>query len=201
MIYAYKNHIPVVHPSAYIHPQAAVTGCVVIGKDVYIAPFAAIRGDFGMIVIEDGCNVQESCTVHMFPGIEVRLCENAHIGHGAIIHGARIGRNCLVGMHSVIMDQVELGEDCIVGAMSFIREGTIVPPRSLVVGNPARIVREVDDRMLEWKSRGTEIYQQLARDAAKDIRPCEPLREMPPDYPLAGGDYLNWAQFKKQDLN
>ena len=113
MIYSYKEFIPVIHPSAFIHPQAAVTGCVTIGKDVYVGPFAAIRGDFGEIIIEDGCNIQESCTIHMFPGIIVRLKENAHIGHGAIIHGSTIGKNCLIGMNSVIMDAVEMGDESV----------------------------------------------------------------------------------------
>src|SRR5688572_4368880 len=118
MIYSFKGFIPVVHPSSFIHPQAAVTGNVIIGKNVYVGPGAAIRGDWGGIVIEDGCNVQENCTIHMFPGIIVRLEKGAHIGHGAIIHGAKIGRNSLIGMNAVIMDEVEIGEECIIGALS-----------------------------------------------------------------------------------
>jgi phenylacetic acid degradation protein len=127
MIYEFNGYKPVVHESAFVHPQANVTGNVIIGKDVYIGPFAAIRGDFGQIIIEDGCNVQESCTIHMFPGVTVVLKENAHIGHGAIIHGATIGKNCLVGMNAVLMDDVELGDECIVGALSFIQAKTKIP--------------------------------------------------------------------------
>ena len=122
MIYEFKGFIPVVHESSFIHPQAAVTGNVIIGKNVYVGPGAAIRGDWGEIIIEDGCNVQENCTIHMFPGKSMILKEGAHIGHGAIIHGANIGRNCLVGMNAVIMDNVQLGDECIVGALSFIKE-------------------------------------------------------------------------------
>ena len=122
MIYQFKEHIPVVHETAFVHPQAVVTGNVIIGKHVYVGPGAAIRGDWGKIIIEDGCNVQENCTIHMFPGITVHLKENAHIGHGAIIHGATIGSNCLIGMNSVIMDNVVLGDECIVGALSFIKD-------------------------------------------------------------------------------
>src|SRR3954468_23731428 len=118
MIYEFKGYKPVVHPTAFVHPQAAVTGNVIIGKDVYIGPGAALRGDWGGIVIEDGCNVQENCTIHMFPGVTVLLREGAHIGHGAIIHGASIGKNVLVGMNSVIMDEVEVGDESIVGAMT-----------------------------------------------------------------------------------
>lgn len=194
MIYAFKDFIPVIHPTAYVHPQAAVTGCVVIGKDVYVGPFAAIRGDFGAIYIEDGCNIQENCTIHMFPGVEVRLKENAHIGHGAIIHGSIIGVNCLIGMNSVIMDEVEIGDNSIVGAMSFIKESTKIPPRSLVVGNPARIVRELNDEMIDWKSKGTELYQQLARDAHQYLRICEPFQKMPENYKTPTGDYQSWKK-------
>src|ERR1700750_1300559 len=121
MVYSYKGFIPVIHESSFIHPQAAITGNVIIGKNVYIGPGAALRGDWGGIVIEDGCNVQENCIIHMFPGVTVLLKEAAHIGHGAVIHGASIGKNCLVGMNSVIMDNVVLGDECIVGALSFIR--------------------------------------------------------------------------------
>src|SRR5580700_5308196 len=127
MFYSFKGFIPVVDPSAFIHPQAVVTGNVWIGKDVYIGPGAAIRGDWGGIVIEDGCNVQENCTIHMFPGVTVLLMVGAHIGHGAIVHGAIIGRNCLIGMNSVIMDNVEIEDECIVGAMSFVKAGEKIP--------------------------------------------------------------------------
>lgn len=194
MVYSYKNFIPVIHPSAFIHPLSAVTGCVRIGKDVYVGPFAAIRGDFGEIIIEDGCNVQENCTIHMFPGVMVILEENTHVGHGAIIHGSKIGKNCLIGMNSVIMDEVKLGDNCIIGACSFIPEGTEIPSRSLVVGNPARIIREVNNEMLEWKNKGTKLYQQLARDSHIFIKECEALTDLPEDYSRPTGEYTSWKK-------
>ncbi|HXB13438.1 MAG TPA: DapH/DapD/GlmU-related protein, partial [Bacteroidia bacterium] len=117
MIYEFNGYRPVVHKSSFVHPQACVTGNVIIGKDVYIGPGAAIRGDWGEIVIKDGCNVQENCTVHMFPGITIMLEENSHIGHGAIIHGAHIGKDVLVGMNAVVMDRANIGEGCIIGAL------------------------------------------------------------------------------------
>ena len=181
MLYEFNNYKPVVHESSFVHPQAAVTGNVIIGKDCYIGPGAALRGDWGQIILEDGCNVQENCTVHMFPGVTVLLQEGAHIGHGAIIHGATIGRNCLVGMNAVIMDNVVLGEESIVGALCFIKEGEKIPARSLVVGNPARVVREVSDEMIQWKTEGTKIYQQLPAQYMETLKPCEPLREIPTD--------------------
>ena len=150
--YEFKGMKPVIHESSFIHPQSAVTGNVVIGKNVYIGPGAAVRGDFGKIIIEDGCNVQENCTIHMFPGATVVLKENAHIGHGAVIHGAVIGKNCLVGMNAVIMDNVNLGDECIVGALSFIKAGETIPPRSLLAGNPAKIIKQVSDEMITMEN-------------------------------------------------
>lgn len=179
MVYQFKQYIPVVHPSSYVHPQAAVTGNVIIGKNCYIGPGAALRGDWGQIILEDGCNVQENCTIHMFPGITVLLKENAHIGHGAIVHGATIGRNCLVGMNSVIMDDVDLGDESIVGALTLIKEGEKIPARSIIVGNPGKIVKQVTDEMIAWKTKGTELYQALPREMMEDCKPCEPLREPP----------------------
>lgn len=177
MFYAYKKIRPVVHKSSFVHPQAVVTGDVIIGKHCYIGPGAALRADWGRIIVEDGCNVQENCTIHMFPGITVLLKEGAHIGHGAIIHGAQIGKNCLVGMNSVIMDHVELGDESIVGALTLIREGELIPPRSVVVGNPGKIIKAVSDDMLKWKTEGTHLYQQLPKDCFDTLTPCKPRRK------------------------
>lgn len=193
MIYEFNGYRPVVHESAFVHPQAAVTGNVIIGRDVYIGPGAAIRGDWGQIIIDDGCNVQENCTIHMFPGITVRLRESAHIGHGAVIHGASIGRNSLIGMNAVVMDEVEIGEECIVGALCFIKSGEKIPPRSLVVGNPGKVIREVSDEMIAWKTEGTRLYQQLPLQCYESLRPCEPLREVPPDSAVQEGGYKRWS--------
>lgn len=193
--YRFNGIVPVVHPSSFVHPQAAVTGHVVIGKDVYIGPGCALRGDWGKIVIEDGCNVQENCTVHMFPGVTVLLKEGAHIGHGAIIHGATIGRNGLVGMNAVIMDEAELGDECIVGALCFIKQGEKIPARSLVVGNPAKIIRQVSDEMVAWKTEGTRLYQQLPRQCFLTLQACEPLAEEVVQTPLITSHY---APFKKE---
>jgi phenylacetic acid degradation protein len=191
MFYSFKGFIPVVHPSAFVHPQAAVTGNVIIGKDVYIGPGAAIRGDWGGIVIEDGCNVQENCTIHMFPGVTVRLEAGAHIGHGAIIHGARIGRNSMVGMNAVVMDE------CIIGALSFISANTNIPDRSLVVGNPGKIIKQVSDEMIGWKTMGTKLYQSLPADCYDSLISCEPLREMPAVRPEQERLYHTWEEIKK----
>jgi phenylacetic acid degradation protein len=197
MIYSFKGFIPVVHPSSFIHPQAAVTGNVIIGKNVYVGPGAAIRGDWGGIVIEDGCNVQENCTIHMFPGITVLLKEAAHIGHGAIIHGAVIGKNCLVGMNAVVMDNVELGDESVVGALSFIKAGEKIPPRSLVAGNPAKLIKQVSDEMIQWKSDGTALYQGLPKEMQESWQACEPLTEVPPDRPAQEILYKTWKEINR----
>lgn len=198
MIYEFNNIKPVVHETAFVHPLAAVTGDVIIGENVYIGPGAAIRGDWGRIMIEDGCNVQENCTVHMFPGITITLQESAHIGHGAIIHGAQIGKNVLVGMNAVIMDQSEIGDESIVGALSFVKANSIFEKRSLIVGNPAKRIKEVSDDMIGWKTEGTKLYQQLPADCYASLKECEPLREIEPNRPIASADYKTWNETKKK---
>jgi phenylacetic acid degradation protein len=197
MIYSFKGFIPVIHPGSFVHPQACITGNVIIGKNCYVGPGAALRGDWGGIVLEDGCNVQENCTIHMFPGITVTLQAGAHIGHGAIIHGAQIGRNCLVGMNSVVMDHVEIGEECIVGALSLIKEGEKFPRRSLVLGNPARVVKSVSDEMMAWKTRGTALYQALPAEMHEFWTACEPLSELPQNRPSQEVLYETWNQVNR----
>src|SRR5215813_14556907 len=192
MIYSFEGYTPVVDESSFIHPQATVTGNVIIGKNCYIGPGAALRGDWGQIILEDGCNVQENCTIHMFPGITVLLKEAAHIGHGAIIHGATIGKNCLVGMNAVIMDNVELGDECIVGALSFIKQDEKIPARSLVAGNPGKIIKQVSDEMIAWKTEGTKLYQSLPKEMFESWKATEPLRERPASIPQQDALYKNW---------
>lgn len=196
MIYEFKGYIPVIHETAFVHPQAVVTGNVIIGKNVYIGPGAAIRGDWGQIIIEDGCNVQENCTIHMFPGTTVLLKESAHIGHGAIIHGATIGRNAMVGMNAVIMDDVVVGDECIVGALTFVPAEMIIPNRKVVVGNPAKIIKDVSEEMIDWKTKGTALYQQLPADCYESLKIVEPLREIEKDRPKQQDIYLTWKKNK-----
>lgn len=196
MIYEFDGFVPVVHESAFVHPQAAVTGNVIIGAEVYIGPGAAIRGDWGGIVIADGCNVQENCTVHMFPGVVVMLDAGAHIGHGAVVHGAHIGANALIGMNAVIMDNAHVGEGCVVGALCFVPTGMEIPPRKVVVGNPARVVKDVTDEMLAWKSAGTKLYQQLPGAVRATWKEVEPLREVPVNRPTQGRVLDNWQDTK-----
>ena len=194
MIYSFKEYTPVIHESSFIHPLAAITGNVIIGKDCYIGPGAALRGDWGQIIIEDGCNVQENCTIHMFPGVTVLLKQGAHIGHGAIIHGSTIGKNCLVGMNAVIMDNVELGDECIVGALSFIKQDEKIPARSLIAGNPGKIIKQVTAEMIAWKTEGTKLYQSLPKEMFEGWKECEPLREIPAGLSVQNETYQPWKK-------
>ena len=199
MIYEFKGFKPVIHESSFIHDLAAITGNVIIGANVYVGPGAAIRGDWGQIIIEDGCNIQENCTIHMFPGVMVLLQEGSHIGHGAVIHGARIGKNCLVGMNSVIMDNTQLGDESIVGALSFVKSDSLVPPRSLLIGNPARIIKQVSDEMIQWKTDGTALYQALPKEMHESWKPCLPLRRIEPDRPPQESLYKTWNESRPAD--
>lgn len=195
-IFEFEGIRPVVAESAFVHKSAIVIGDVIIGENVYVGPFATLRGDWGQILIEDNCNVQESCTIHMFPGVKVWLKKQAHIGHGAVVHGAVIEENCLIGMNSVIMDNVVVGSESIVGALSFVKESMIIPPRSLVVGNPAKIIKQVSDEMIEWKTKGTELYTQLPSDLHRTLKECEPLRQIEKDRPKINIDYKSWTKSK-----
>ena len=193
-IFSFDGFVPVIHESAFIHPNATVTGNVVIGRDVYVGPGAAIRGDWGGVVIEDGCNVQEGCVIHMFPGVTVVLERSAHIGHGAVVHGARIGENALIGMNAVVMDNAVVGAGCIVGALCFVPSKMEIPPRKVVVGNPARIVKDVTDEMLAWKTEGTALYQALPKRLHASLHAVEPLREPPKDRRSQEQGYRTWGE-------
>lgn len=199
-VFEFNGYKPVIHKSSFIHPNATVTGNVIIGKDVYVGPGAAIRGDWGQIIIEDGCNVQENCTIHMFPGTTVLLKEGAHIGHGAIIHGAIIGKNVLVGMNSVLMDNVVVGDECIIGALTFVPAEMIIPKRKIVVGNPGKIVKDVSDNMIEWKTEGTKLYQQLPYECHTTLKACEALERMPAFRPEQQDIYKTWTNKKSEKM-
>lgn len=199
MFYEFQGYKPVVHPTAFVHPQANVTGNVLIGAHVYIGPGAVLRGDWGQIIIEEGCNVQENCVVHMFPGKTVHLHPSAHIGHGAVIHGATVGANALVGMNAVLMDDVEIGANCIVGALCFVPANTKIPNQKLVVGNPAKIIKDLPDEMVAWKREGTGLYQQLPAQCQDSLRPCEPLTAVPEGQPVQDfSQYKTWHELKKK---
>lgn len=194
MVYEFNGFIPVIDETSFVHPLAAVIGNVIIGKHCYIGPGAAIRGDWGGIVIEDGCNVQENCTIHMFPGKTIVLKEGAHIGHGAVIHGANVGRNSLIGMNAVVMDDAVIGDECIIGALSFIKAETVVEDRKMVAGNPAVIIKSVSDDLLEWKTMGTKLYQELPAMCFNSLKEVAPLRKIPNDKPVQEESYKRFTK-------
>lgn len=196
MIYEFEGFKPIIKASAYIHKTAVIIGNVHIGEDVYVGPGAVIRGDWGEIVIEDGCNVQENCVIHMFPGVSIRLEEGAHLGHGCVVHGANIGRNCLIGMNAVVMDRVQMGAECIVGALSFVPADMVVEERSLLVGNPAKVVKKVSDSMIAWKTKGTQLYQTLPATCHETLRECQPLTEAEPNRPQQEKLFETWNEIK-----
>lgn len=180
-VYAIDGVTPVIDPTAFVHPTAVLIGDIIIGPDCYVGPLACLRGDFGRLIMERGSNLQDTCVVHGFPGSDTVIEVDGHIGHGAVIHGARIGRNALVGMNSVVMDGVVIGESSIVAAMSFVKTGMQVPPKSLVMGMPARVVRTLSDEEIEWKFKGTLEYQQLAIRCRDNMHEVVPLSAVEPD--------------------
>jgi len=175
-VYSLDGVVPVVDASSFIHPQATLIGDVIVGPQCYIGPGAALRADLGRIVVGAGSNVQDNCVLHTFPAKEVLLEEESHIGHGAVLHGCVVRRGALVGINAIIMDDAVVGEQALVGAGSFVRAGFVIPPRTLVLGAPARIVRELSPQELEWKAIGTREYQELARRCLSTLKECEPLR-------------------------
>ena len=192
--YSFEGFIPVVKDSSFVHSQATIIGNVIIGENVYVGPGAVIRGDWGKIIIEDGCNVQENCTIHLFPGTTTILKKGAHIGHGAIIHGGIIGENSLIGMNAVVMDESVIGKESIIGALTFIPAKSELPPRSLAVGNPYKIIKQVSDEMIAWKTKGTELYQQLPLDCKNNMKECTPLKNEEPNRPMQKKDYEIWRK-------
>jgi phenylacetic acid degradation protein len=189
--YAIEDLIPVIDPTAYVHPTAVLIGDVIVGPRCYVGPAASLRGDFGRIILREGANVQDTCVLHGFPDIDTIIEPDAHIGHGAVIHGAHIGPNAMVGMNAVVMDRSQIGDSAIIGAMAFVREGTIVPPRSLALGIPARVVRPLTDEEIAWKRTGTLQYQELTIRSLASQRAVEPLRAMQPDRPRFKGGGSN----------
>jgi phenylacetic acid degradation protein len=181
--YAIDGVRPVVHPSAHVHPTAVLIGDVIVGPGVYIGPLASLRGDFGRIVIQEGANVQDGCVMHGFPGSDTVVEVNGHIGHGAVLHGCVVRHDALVGMNAVVMDEAEIGAQSIVAACAFVRAGMKVPPRSLVGGMPAKVMRELKDEEIAWKLEGTLVYQDLTRRCHASLVEVTPLTEVEPDRP------------------
>jgi len=180
-VYAIDGIVPVVDPTAFVHPSAVLIGDVIVGPGCYVGPCASLRGDFGRLILERGANLQDTCVMHGFPGTDTVVEEDGHIGHGAVLHGCRVGRNALVGMNAVIMDNAVIGESSIVAASAFVKAGAEIPPRSLAAGMPAKVIRALSDEEIAWKVDGTRTYQDLARRSLATMTECDPLSTIEPD--------------------
>lgn len=189
-IYSIDGLVPVVHPTAFVHPTAVLIGDVIIGEGVYIGPLASLRGDFGRIIMKAGSNIQDTCVIHGTPYQDTIVHEDGHVGHGAVLHGCVIGRNVLVGMNAVVMDAADIGADSIIGAMAFVKKGMQVPPRSLVAGSPAVIVKELDQKAIDGKFFGTRMYQRLAQRSLATMQRVEPLTQVEADRPRLREDQI-----------
>jgi phenylacetic acid degradation protein len=181
--YAFEGFVPVVDATSFVHPTACLIGDVQVGAHCYIGPGASLRGDFGRIVLSEGVNVQDNCVLHSFPGQDVMLEQDAHVGHAAVLHGCHVRRGALIGISAVLMDGVEVGEYSFVGASSFVREAMVIPARSLALGSPARVVRVLTDAEISWKAEGTAIYQRLAARCLASWAECAPLPVVEPNRP------------------
>ncbi len=180
-VYAIDGIVPVVDPTAFVHPSAVLIGDVIIGPGCYVGPCACLRGDFGRLILERGANLQDTCVMHGFPGTDTVVEENGHIGHGAVLHGCRIGRNALVGMNAVIMDNAVIGESTIVAACAFVKAGAEIPARSLVAGMPAKVIRQLTEEEIAWKGDGTKTYQDLTRRSLESMHETAPLTAVEAD--------------------
>lgn len=195
-IYSFNGFIPVIDPTAFIHPTASIIGDVIIEADCYVGPGAAIRGDWGQIQLKHGCNVQENCVVHMFPGKSICFESGAHLGHGCIVHGANLKENCMIGMNAVVMDGAIIGENSIIGALSFVKANEEVPPNVLFAGNPGKILKELSAEMIAWKTEGTSLYQSLPAICFAHLKLVEPLLEIEANRPKHAENYLTWKEKK-----
>lgn len=179
--YEIDGVVPVIDPTAFVHESASLIGDVIIGPGCYVGPFASLRGDFGRIIVGAGSNVQDSAVLHAFPGADCLLEPNSHVGHAAVLHGCTIRSYALIGIGAVVLDGAEIGADALVGAGAVVTAGTVIPPASLALGSPARVVKELDATTLEWKRNGVFIYQQLAARSLAGLRAVEPLTAVEPD--------------------
>jgi len=198
-VYAIDGIVPVVDPTAFVHPTAVLIGDVIVGPGCYVGPCASLRGDFGRLVLEAGANLQDTCVMHGFPGTDTVVGEDGHIGHGAVLHGCQVGRNALIGMNAVIMDNAVIGESAVVAACAFVKAGIEIPARSLAAGVPAGVIRPLSDDEIAWKIDGTHIYQDLTRRCLASMVECDPLAAVEPDRPrIHMPDVIPLVELKKR---
>jgi len=180
-VYSIDGITPVVDPTAYVHPTAVLIGDVIVGARAYIGPCACLRGDFGRIVVQEGANIQDTCVLHGFPGKDTVVGAETSVGHGAVLHGCVVGRGALIGMNAVVNDNAEVGEEAVVAALAFVKAEDRIAPRSLAVGVPARVIRELSAQELQWKKDNMFLYQDLARRSAATMKEVPALTAVEPN--------------------
>jgi phenylacetic acid degradation protein len=168
--YEFEGKRPSINPKAFVHPDSVLIGDVKVDSGCYVGAGAVLRGDLGSIEIGEGSNVQENCVAHTFPDKRVLLHPNSHVGHGCILHGCEICSYVLVGMGSIIADGVKINPNCIVGAGSFVSFGEEIPPNSVLVGSPAKVIKEISPQQRDRISNGLVTYQRLARSYLKSFK-------------------------------
>lgn len=197
--YAIDGVIPVVHPSAHVHPTAVLIGDVHVGPGCYVGPNASLRGDFGRILLHEGANVQDCCVVHGFPGSETVVERNGHVGHGAVLHGCVIRHDALVGMKAVVMDGAVLGAYSILAACAFVKAGQDLPEKSLIAGLPAKVLRPLSEDEIRWKLEGTRTYQQLSQRCLASLSEVQPLAAAEADRPALPASLHQPLHASRQD--
>jgi carbonic anhydrase/acetyltransferase-like protein (isoleucine patch superfamily) len=170
MVHKIGNRIPNTTDAAFIAWNAEVSGSVELGKDVNIWFGASVRGDIEPITIQEDTNIQDNATLHTDFGAPCTIGKRVTIGHNAVIHGCTVGDDCLIGMGAVLLSRSEIGKESIVGAGALVTEGKIFPPRSLILGSPAKVVRTLDDSAIEAIRKNSQNYIKLARDAAESYQ-------------------------------
>ncbi|MDR6123388.1 carbonic anhydrase/acetyltransferase-like protein (isoleucine patch superfamily) [Bacillus sp. SLBN-46] len=164
MMIPYNGVSPTVHASVFVAPGAYIIGNVQIGKESTVWFNAVLRGDDGPIIVGERCSIQDNSTIHLYEGFPVIIEDDVTVGHNVILHGCKIGKRSIIGMGSTLLDNVEVGEECIIGANTLLAGGIKIPPRSLVLGSPGKVVRELTEKDLQMLQMSSEHYVQKGKE-------------------------------------
>ncbi|MEH7438772.1 gamma carbonic anhydrase family protein [Neobacillus drentensis] len=164
MMIPYNGVSPTVHASVFVAPGAYIIGDVQIGKESTVWFNAVLRGDDGPIIVGERCSIQDNSTIHLYEGFPVIIEDDVTVGHNVILHGCKIGKRSIIGMGSTLLDNVEVGEECIIGANTLLAGGIKIPPRSLVLGSPGKVVRELTEKDLQMLQMSSEHYVQKGKE-------------------------------------
>ena len=170
-IYALNDLVPDIHPDAWVAPDATIIGNVTLGAGVSVWFGSILRGDNEPIVLGEGSNVQEDVVMHTDPGFPLRIGPGCTVGHKAMLHGCLLGENTLIGMGATVLNGARLAPNCLIGACALITEGKDIPERSLVMGAPGKVVRQLDEDAIAGLRRSAEHYQARAKVFRDGLRP------------------------------